>query len=172
MARVALAVLSLVRFAKSRTSQNGAIGVGMVVAALQALRAKYPEYVLWSPDADALIEGAVIAVVGPYLGRLVAFLRDPSKLRRAGILMVIASVGLMGLGVQGCQTTSTLPDGSIIVTTTDWQAVFATVDAALERYERLEARRDAARAAGDAERAARLDAILAAIADAVERQGR
>lgn len=81
-------------------------------------------------------------------------------------LLICTALALCGFG---CTTTSTLPDGSIVVSTTDWQAVFATVDAALERYERIEARRDAAREAGDAERAARLDAILEAIAEAVER---
>lgn len=167
MAKVVMAALSVVRFLRSRTSQNGVVGVGMVVAAIQWLRAQYPGYVLWSPEADMAIEAAVIAVVGPYLGRLVAFLRNPDKLRRAGILALLLCAGLTGL--QGCTTTQTLPDGTISVTTTDWSAVFATVDAALERYERIEARRDAARAAGDAERAARLDAILAAISDAVER---
>jgi hypothetical protein len=75
----------------------------------------------------------------------------------------------LALGALGCATTTTAPDGSIVVTTVDWRAVFETVDAALERYERIEARRDAARAAGDAERAERLDAILAAISEAVER---
>lgn len=166
MLRVIGAVLSLVRAARSRTTQNGVVGVGLVVALLEALRARWPEYVLWSPEADVVIEGAVIAVLGPYVGRLVAFLRDPSKLRRAGILALLLCVGLTG--TQGCTTTSTLPDGTVVVTTTDWQAVFQSVDAALERYERIEARRDAARAAGDAERAERLDAILAAIAEAVD----
>ncbi len=74
----------------------------------------------------------------------------------------------LALAAMGCTTTSTLPDGTIVVTTPDWSAIYTGVEAALAQYERIEARRDAARAAGDAERAERLDAILDAIMAAVE----
>lgn len=172
MGKLLKGMLSVVRFARSRTSQNSILGVGSIVAVIQFLRTRYPEYVLWNSEADALIEGALIAVVGPYLGRAIAFLRahfsdDIPKLRKAGLLALLMTVGL-SIGVVGCTTTSTLPDGTIIVKTTDWQAIFDGVDAALERYERIEARRDAAEAAGEAEKAARLDAILVAITKAVE----
>ncbi len=156
--RIAMAILSVVRFLKSRTSQNGVVGVGMVVAVLEALRARWPEYVLWSPEADTLIEGAVIAVLGPYLGRLVAFLRNPDKLRRAGILALLLCIGAGLGGLQGCSMTRELADGSTVTVTVDAEQV----EAALDRIEQYQARREAAEARGDEEAQARLDRRIAA----------
>lgn len=147
------------------------VGGGVLAGLFAFLRAAFPEKLPWSVETDAELVVLLSTVVIPILSRMVASVRGKLKrlkhIDRAGVAFLLCIA--LALGAVSCTTTQTLPDGTIVVTTPDWSAIYSGVEAALAQYERIEARRDAARDAGDAERAARLDAILAAIADAVER---
>jgi hypothetical protein len=67
---------------------------------------------------------------------------------------LIAALLLMSVG---CAMTRTMPDGSVVVVEVDGQEAAALLD----RIERWQERRDAAVAAGEAERAERLDRRIA-----------
>lgn len=67
----------------------------------------------------------------------------------------------------GCALTRELPDGSVVTVTVD----AAQVEALLDRVEQYQTDRDAARARGDAEEAARLDARIAAAIEALRTLG-
>lgn len=69
--------------ANSTTTQNvamgSAIGGGGPAGVVLAIRNAWPDLIPWSAEYDAVILAFVVSTLIPYVSRVIAMWRDPSK---------------------------------------------------------------------------------------------
>lgn len=75
--------LNPAKAATSRTTQNVAVSAGTVAGLVAFVRSMWPGVIPWDEANDAEAIGGLMVVFVPLLSRLLAFVRDPSKLKRS-----------------------------------------------------------------------------------------
>lgn len=122
---------------KSKTTQNLAGTGGTLAGALAFIRSSWPNCIPWGEELDP----SIILIGTVLMSRVVAFIRDRTKVKRggpgagavAGILVVALS-----LGASGCVTVQA-PDGTITVRPDmeSLQVALIQAEAALEIWQSI-----------------------------------